>query len=75
MSRSRLRMNEESSDDELGKIIKQRQKKLQKSKKVFIDQLMITIYFDQGIPDPPDHERVILIRQLLQVPVLCIFNH
>ena len=70
-------MNEESSDDELGKIIKQRQRKLQKSKKVFIDQLMkmIIIYFDQGIPDPPDHERVILIRQLLQVPVLCIFNH
>lgn len=32
LSRSRLRMNEESSDDELGKIIKQRQKKLQKSK-------------------------------------------
>ena len=50
-------------------------KSCKKVKKVFIDQLMITIYFDQGIPDPPDHERVILIRQLLQVPVLCIFNH
>ena len=35
LSRSRLRMNEESSDDELGKMIKQRQKKFQKSENIF----------------------------------------
>ena len=40
LSRSRLRMNEESSEDELGEIIKQRQKKLQKSENVFFRRLI-----------------------------------
>ena len=77
LSRSRLRMNEESSDDELGKMIKQRQKKFQKSENIFFVDWWMFIYFDQGTTettDPPDYGIVILmIRLHLQVPA-CLWN-
>ena len=44
LSRSRLRLTEESSDDELGRIIRQRQKKSQKSENHRFSNCLIFLY-------------------------------
>ena len=45
LSRSRLRLTEESSDDELGRIIRQRHKKSQKSENHRFSNCLIFLYF------------------------------